>query len=175
MERVKDYADAKFGCVPVECHLLCHYRPRELAGRGTKGPGIPRTSHIHPLPYGGKFWVAQPRHLGFFGLRNSRHRWMEQVGKICLFLKILFFRPSVVSLRQVHDGNTLDKPFYLLKHYDRGNQCCIKIIEFLNSMELFVSLLVSALTAVQFDLWQWPGLYCRSKSLVKGQCEKPWS
>ena len=27
--------------------------------------------YIHPpLPYGGKFWVAQPRHPGFFGLRN---------------------------------------------------------------------------------------------------------
>ena len=27
--------------------------------------------YIHPpLPYGGKFWVAQLRHPGFFGLRN---------------------------------------------------------------------------------------------------------
>ncbi len=61
---VKDYADAKFGCVPVAQPKTGHYRPRELPGRGTKGP--------EPLIY--KFWVAQPRHLGFFGLRNSRHR-----------------------------------------------------------------------------------------------------
>ncbi len=45
---VKDYADAKFGCVPVAQPKTCHY--------------------------GGKFWVAQLRHLGFFGLRSSRHR-----------------------------------------------------------------------------------------------------
>ncbi len=38
---VKDYADANFGCVLVARHLLCHYRPRELPWRGTKGPGIP--------------------------------------------------------------------------------------------------------------------------------------
>ena len=50
---VKDYADAKFGWVPVACHLLCHYRPRELHGRGIIHP---------PLAYGGTFWVAQPRH-----------------------------------------------------------------------------------------------------------------
>ncbi len=89
---VKDYADAKFGCLPVVQTKTCHYRPRELPGMGTKGPGIPRdlpsfstflrfllpTLHslapkpyIHPpLAYGGKFWVAQPRHPGFFGLRN---------------------------------------------------------------------------------------------------------
>ena len=29
---VKDYADVKIGCVPVACHLPCHYRPRELSG-----------------------------------------------------------------------------------------------------------------------------------------------
>ncbi len=28
-----------------------------------------------PLPYGGKFWVAQPRHPGFFSLRNVWGRW----------------------------------------------------------------------------------------------------
>ncbi len=39
---VKDYADAKFGCFPVAQPNTCHYRPRELPGRGTKGPGIPR-------------------------------------------------------------------------------------------------------------------------------------
>ncbi len=39
---VRDYADAKIGCVPVACHLLCSYMPRELPGRGTKGAGIPR-------------------------------------------------------------------------------------------------------------------------------------
>ena len=39
---VKDYADTKFGCVPVACHLLCPYRPRELPGRSIKGLGIPR-------------------------------------------------------------------------------------------------------------------------------------
>ena len=39
---VKDYADAKFGCVPVAQPKTCHYRPRELPGRDTKGPGIPR-------------------------------------------------------------------------------------------------------------------------------------
>ena len=32
---VKDYADAKFGCVPVAQPKTCHYRPRELPGRGT--------------------------------------------------------------------------------------------------------------------------------------------
>ena len=32
----------RFGCVPVACHLLCHYRPRELPGRESKGQGIPR-------------------------------------------------------------------------------------------------------------------------------------
>ena len=32
---VKDYADAKFGCVPVAQPKICHYRPRELPGRGT--------------------------------------------------------------------------------------------------------------------------------------------
>ncbi len=47
---VKDYVDAKFGCVPLAFHFLCHYKPRELPG--------------------GKFLVAQPRHPGFFGLRN---------------------------------------------------------------------------------------------------------
>ncbi len=46
---VKDYADAKFGCVPVAFHLLCHY--------------------------GGKFWVVQPRHPWFFSLRNVWRRW----------------------------------------------------------------------------------------------------
>ncbi len=29
---VKDYADAKFGCVPVAQPKTCHYRPRELPG-----------------------------------------------------------------------------------------------------------------------------------------------
>ncbi len=27
---VRDYADAKIGCVPVACHLLSSYKPREL-------------------------------------------------------------------------------------------------------------------------------------------------
>ena len=36
---VKDYADAKFECVPVAQPKTCHYRPREVHGRGTKGPG----------------------------------------------------------------------------------------------------------------------------------------
>ncbi len=36
---------------------------------------LPPKPLIHsPLSCGGKFWVAQPRHIGFFGLRNSRHR-----------------------------------------------------------------------------------------------------
>ncbi len=39
---VKDYADAKFGCVSVAKPKTCHYRPRELPGRDTKGPGTPR-------------------------------------------------------------------------------------------------------------------------------------
>ena len=55
---VKDYADVKFGCVPVAQPKTCHYRPRELPGIHT------------PLYSGGKLWVAQPRHPGFFGLRN---------------------------------------------------------------------------------------------------------
>ncbi len=33
---VKDYADAKFGCVPVAQPKTCHCGPRELPGRGTK-------------------------------------------------------------------------------------------------------------------------------------------
>ncbi len=66
---VKDYADAKFGCVPMAFHFLCHYRARELPGRGTKG--LPPKPLIHtPLYSGGKLWVAQLRHLGFFSLRN---------------------------------------------------------------------------------------------------------
>ncbi len=32
---VKDYADAKFGCVPVAQPKTCHCGPRELPGRGT--------------------------------------------------------------------------------------------------------------------------------------------
>ncbi len=55
---VKDYADAKFGCVPVAQPKTCHCRPRELPGRGTKGPGIPRD-----LP--GKGTV-----VASYGLRN---------------------------------------------------------------------------------------------------------
>ncbi len=38
---VKDYADAKIECVPVAFHFLCHFRPRELPGRGTKGLPCP--------------------------------------------------------------------------------------------------------------------------------------
>ena len=37
---VKDYADVKFGCVPVAQPKTCHYRPRELPGRGTKGQAM---------------------------------------------------------------------------------------------------------------------------------------
>ncbi len=70
---VKDYADAKFGCVPVDFHFLCHYRPRELPGRGTKGLAL----HKPSLPYGGKFTVAQQRHPGFFGLCNVWRRWIQ--------------------------------------------------------------------------------------------------
>ncbi len=47
---VKDYADAKFGCVPVACHFLCHYMPRDLPGRG---------SYTIPCPVVASFWVAQ--------------------------------------------------------------------------------------------------------------------
>ncbi len=119
---VKDYADAKFGCVPVAQPKTCHYRPRELPGRGTKGPGIPRhlpgkgteaqtwlrafstflrfllpTLHslppkpyIHPpLPYGGKFWVAQPGHPGFFGLRNVWRRCKGHLKVKCWDHKVI--------------------------------------------------------------------------------------
>ena len=55
---VKDYADAKFGCVPVAFHFLWHYRPRELSGRdrGVEG-GQKLQFTVH--------WVAS------FGLRNQ--------------------------------------------------------------------------------------------------------
>ena len=57
---VKDYADTKFGCVPVAFHLLCYYRPRELPGRGDTDTA----TDMYVL------WVAQPRHPEFFGLYN---------------------------------------------------------------------------------------------------------
>ncbi len=38
---VRDYADAKIGCVRAAFHLLCNYMPRELPGSGTKGPWMP--------------------------------------------------------------------------------------------------------------------------------------
>ena len=61
---VKDYADAKFGCVPVAQPKTCHYRPRELPGRSTKGPGIPRD-----LPGMGTYTLPCPM-VASFGLRN---------------------------------------------------------------------------------------------------------
>ncbi len=62
---VRDYADAKIGCVPEACHLLCYHLPRELPESLVLG-GVP----IHTLLYcGGKLWVAPPGHTQFFTLR----------------------------------------------------------------------------------------------------------
>ena len=61
----------KIVCVPVGFHLLCNYMPRKLPGKVTQYCG-------------GKFWVAQPRYLGFFALRISWHRWIPEVVVISL-------------------------------------------------------------------------------------------
>ncbi len=37
---VRDYVDAKIGCVPVAYYLLCNCMPRELPGRGTHSPTL---------------------------------------------------------------------------------------------------------------------------------------
>ena len=76
---VKDYADAKFGCVPVALPKTCHYRPRELH-------------------YGGKFWVAQPRHPAFFDLRNVWRRWVCYALNIsCKYYSMsLFITPHLL-------------------------------------------------------------------------------
>ncbi len=105
------YGDAKIGCFSVACHLLCNYMPRDLPGRGTKGPGMPRDlpqPYIHtPLPLDGGFWVAQLRHLGCFRLHNVWHRchiylWKTEMIKARLLLR----RPSLL-----HFNWTLTRSF----------------------------------------------------------------
>ncbi len=39
---IRDFSNAKIGCVPVAFLLLCNYMPSELPGMGTKGYGMPR-------------------------------------------------------------------------------------------------------------------------------------
>ncbi len=45
----------------------------QLYAQRTAWEGYQGDIHL-PLLYGGKFWVAQPRHPGFFGLRNVWRR-----------------------------------------------------------------------------------------------------
>ncbi len=75
---VKDYADSKFGYVPVAFYFLCHYRPRELPGRKKQGamdtkrvawkgfcPPYSSISYLQNLTY------IVPNHwMASFGLRN---------------------------------------------------------------------------------------------------------